>query len=61
MQYLEMNDILLPFQLGFRSRHSCELQLLIVTDDFNSRQQIDIRILDLSKAFDRVPHMRLFS
>ena len=63
MQHLEMNDILLPSLFGFSVRHSCESQLLIVTDDFanalNSKQQIDIGILDLSKAFDRVPHTRL--
>ena len=63
MTHLETNDILLPSQFGFRARHSCKSQLLIVTDDFakalNNKQQIDIGILDLSKAFDRVPHMRL--
>ena len=35
----------------------------IVADDFanalNSKQQIDIGILDLSKAIDRVPYTRL--
>ena len=49
MKHLETNDILLPSQFDFRARHSCESQLLIVTDDFakalNSRQQIDIGIL----------------
>ena len=59
MQHLKMNDILLPSQFG----HSCESQLLIITDDFanalNNKQQIDIGILDLSKAFYRVPHTRL--
>ena len=47
----------------YRAGHSCEAQLFIVTDDFakalNNRQQVDIGILDLSKAFDRVPHARL--
>ena len=32
---LGMNDILLPSQFGFRTRQSCELQLLIVIDDFS--------------------------
>ena len=63
MKHLEINDILLPSQFGFRAGHSCEAQLLIATDDFakalNNRQQVDIGILDLSKAFDRVPHARL--
>ena len=65
MQHLEEHDILLPSQFGFRTKHSCESQLLIVTDDFakalNNKLQIDIALLDLSKAFDKVPHMRLLS
>ena len=63
MQHLEEHNI--PSQFGFRTKHSCESQLLIVTDDFakalNNKLQIDIAILDLSKAFDKVPHMRLLS
>ena len=43
--------------------YSCESQLLIATDDFakalHNRLQIDIAILDLSKAFDKVSHKRL--
>ena len=62
MKHLEINYILLS-QFGFRAGDSCEAQLLIITDDFakalNNRQQVDIGILDLSKAFDRVPHVRL--
>ena len=65
MEHLEEHDILLPSQFGFRTKHSCESQLLVVTDDFakalNNKLQIDIAILDLSKAFDKVPHMRLLS
>ena len=60
LQHLEMNNIPLPSQFGFRVGHSCESQLLIVTDDFarvlNSWQQIDNKLLDLSKAFDSIPH-----
>ena len=48
----------LPSLVLGHAGHSCEAQLLIVTDDFakalNNRQQVDIGILDLSKAFDRV-------
>ena len=51
MKHLEIHYILLPSQFGFRAGHSCEAQLLIVTDDFakalNNRQQVDIGILDL--------------
>ena len=63
MQHLEEHDILLPSQFGFKTKYSCESQLLIVTDDFakalHNRLQIDIAILDLSKAFDKVSHKRL--
>ena len=65
MKHLEAHDILVPCQFGFRSRHSCESQLLTVTDDFakalNNKLQVDVGILDLSKAFDKVPHKRLLS
>ena len=65
MKHLEAHDILVPCQFGFRSRHSCESQLLTVTDDFakalNNKLQVDVGILDLSKAFDKVPHKRLRS
>ena len=47
------------------SKHSCESQLLTVTDDFakalNNGFQIDVEILDFSKAFDKVPHRRLLA
>ena len=65
MKYLEAHNILAPCQFGFRSAHSCESQLLTVTDDLskalNNKLQVDVGILDLSKAFDKVPHRRLLS
>jgi len=63
MKHLETNNILCNNQYGFRARHSCESQLLLTVDDFacalNNRLQVDIGILDFSKAFDKVPHTRL--
>ena len=63
MHHLDSHNILLDTQFGFRSHHSCESQLLLTIDDLargiNNRQQIDIGILDFSKAFDKVPHLRL--
>jgi len=63
MHHLESKDIICTAQLGFRNKHSCESQLHITVDDFakvlNSKKQVDIGILDLSKVFDRVPHTRL--
>jgi len=57
------NQLLCNNQFGFRARHSCESQPLLTIDDFaralNNRLQVDIRILDFSKAFDKVPHTQL--
>ena len=45
------------------TKHSCESQLLLTIHDFsqfmNNRTQVDIGILDFSKAFDKVAHSRL--
>ena len=63
MKYLECHNILTTTQFGFRQKHSCESQLLLTTDDFarflDSNTQVDVGILDLSMAFDKVPHKRL--
>ena len=59
----ENHDILTSTQFGFRQQHSCESQLLLTTDDFarylDNNIQVDMGILDFSKAFDKVPHKRL--
>ena len=61
--HLENHDILTSTQFGFRQQHSCESQLLLTTDDFarylDNNIQVDMGILDFSKAFDKVPHKRL--
>ena len=63
MSYFSENKILTPVQHGFRSKHSCESQLLITTDkfiqNFESKTQTDVVGLDFSKAFGVVPHQRL--
>ena len=50
-------------QHGFRSKRSCETQLVISIQDLAKSladgTQIDIILLDFSKAFDKVPHQRL--
>jgi hypothetical protein len=60
MSYLEEHEILTPLNHGFRSGFSTETQLLTTTNDlmisFDSGKQVDVAILDFSKAFDTVPH-----
>jgi hypothetical protein len=65
MSHLEKYDILSHFQHGFRSKQSCESQLIITVEDLarnlNNGLQTDLQILDFQKAFDTVPHRRLLS
>ena len=60
MNHLHGNSLCFN-QFGFRTKHSCESQLLLTIYDFsmNNRTQVDIGILDFSKSFDRVAHLRL--
>ena len=61
--HLDQRGILTPFNHGFRGRHTCESELLVTTHDILQRvdrgEQVDVAILDFSKAFDTVPHHRL--
>ena len=63
MNHLEQYDILTSLQHGFRHGHSCETQLLLTLHDmtqlYDKKHQIDVAILDFSKAFDTVPHRKL--
>ena len=63
MSHFSEKKFLTPLQHGFRSKHSCESQLLITTDEFienfESKTQTDVVVLDFSKAFDFVPHQCL--
>ena len=63
LTHLEKHKILSDLQHGFRSGHSCESQLIITINDlleaYNDKDQIDLVILDFSKAFDTVPHQKL--
>ena len=62
---LDEHQILSDANHGFRQGHSCETQLLLTTLDLlkhhDRRHQVDVGILDFSKAFDTVPHRRLIS
>ena len=63
LNHLENNKILTTLNHRFRSGYSCETQLLTTVHDFvtsfENNKQVDVAILDFSKAFDTVPHKKL--
>ena len=63
-KHLENHKILSDNQHGFRAKRSCETQLIQTIEDLskalNDKQQIDMAILDFSKAFDTVSHSKSF-
>ena len=64
MRHLDDNGILTDTQPhGFRKHRSCESQLISTVHDLakgiEDRKQTDVVLLDFSKAFDKVPHLRL--
>ena len=63
MTHLDKNNLLYHNQHGFRSRVSCETQLIQFTQDLydtlNDKGQADVIVMDFSKAFDKVDHQRL--
>jgi uncharacterized protein len=63
MDHLDEHSILCDNQHGFRSKRSCETQLNITIEEIArklaTREQVDIILLEFSKAFDKVPHRRL--
>ena len=63
VSYFQTNDFFCNEQHGFRSRRSCETQLLTVMEHWtrciDDGASIDVVYLDFLKAFDKVPHRRL--
>ena len=59
-RHLHWQRILMPFNHGFLGCHPCESQPLVTTHDVLQRadrgEQVDVAILNYSKAFDTVPH-----
>ena len=57
--------IILHFQHGFQSGLSCESQLIETVHDWmmalDNITRLDAILLDVAKAFDKVPHKRLLS
>ena len=65
LNHLERNNILTSLNHGFRSGYSCETQLVTTVHDLLTKydvgSQVDVAILDFSKAFDTVPHNKLLN
>ena len=63
MKHLKQHNILTDAQHGFRKERSCETQLILTLHDLarsiDNNEQMDVILLDFSKAFDKVPHERL--
>ena len=58
MHHFDTHSILTDKQHGFRSKHSTESQVILTVQDL-AHKQVDMIIMDFSKAFDVVPHNRL--
>ena len=60
--HLNWHNILYDHQHGFRQKRSCETQLLQLVEDLGKQlikgNQIDLVLLDFSKAFDKVNHLK---
>ena len=63
LDHFDQYSILSDRQHGFRSRRSCETQLISLTQELHEKleekSQVEMIVLDFSKAFDKVPHKRL--
>ena len=64
-KHLLDNNLLSDHQYGFMSGRSCTTQLLTTINDWmlllDDKKPVDVVYLDLQKAFDKVPHMRLLT
>ena len=62
-KHLNLNNILYDLQHGFREKRSCETQLIQLVEDLagnlTSGKQSDLILLDFSKAFNKVNHLKL--
>ena len=62
-KHFNQNYILYDLQHGFHEKRSCETQLIQKVEDLarnmTSGKQTDLILLDYSKAFDKVIHLKL--
>ena len=60
MEHLQNHSVLSDFQHGFRPGYSCQTQLIDFIENIqhamDQQKQVDLILLDFSKAFDTVPH-----
>ena len=65
MDHLDQHSVLADKQHCFRSKHSTETELILTTHDLsksiNNKLQVDMIIMDFSKAFETVPHNRFLN
>ena len=65
MNHMESNQLFTNGQHGFRKGRSCITQLIEVMEDWtehlDNHNSVDAIYLDFQKAFDTVPHHRLFT
>ena len=63
MKHLESTNILFELQHGFRANGSSESHIISLIHQlkYNNDKNIqtDLIIMDIAKAFDKVPHKRL--
>ncbi|CAI2737970.1 unnamed protein product, partial [Dicrocoelium dendriticum] len=61
--HCEHLNLITPAQHGFRRARSCITNLLIARETWaeaiDTRKRVDVIFIDFSKAFDKVPHVRL--
>ena len=64
VEHLESKGLLRETQHGFRRGRTCLTNLLTfldkVTEELDKGGSVDVIYLDFAKAFDKVPHHRLF-
>ena len=65
MKHLQDYNVLSKFQHGFRPGYSCQTQLIDFIENvqhvMDHQKQVDLILLDFSKAFDTIPHQRLLT
>ena len=63
VSHMDHHNLLYDLQHGFRSKRSCETQLVTLVEDLMRNcladSQTDLVLLDFSKAFDKVNHQKL--